>query len=68
MSDPRARGIRWERGPNAEWAMEAEVEGQRWRIRIGDFPAEPMYTLVVDGEDALAFDEWPPTWQRPRLW
>lgn len=48
--------------------MEAEVEGQRWRIRIGDFPAEPMYTLVVDGEDALAFDEWPPTWQRPRLW
>lgn len=63
--DPRERGVTWGRGPDAEWVFVAEVEGQRWQIRLGDFPAEAMYTLVVDGEEVMSFDDWPGAWRRP---
>lgn len=65
MTDPREAAVAWRRGPDAEWIADAEVEGRRWQVRLGDFPAEPLYTLVVDGEPLLSFDEWPAAWRRP---
>jgi hypothetical protein len=42
------------------------VDGQTWLVRLGDFPAEPFYTLLIDGIEVESFDDWPPAWTRPR--
>ena len=62
--DPRTRAISWRNGPDPEYIRVATVDGQAWVIRLGDFPDEPMYTLLVDGEPVLEFDDWPPAWGR----
>jgi hypothetical protein len=41
------------------------VLGLEWRIRLGDFPAEPLYTLAIDGTPIESFDTWPAAWTRP---
>ena len=64
-ADPRDRPIDWRRTGDGEVPYDAELDGRRWAIRINDFPAEPMYTLIVDGDEALTFDEWPVRWIKP---
>lgn len=64
MSDPRDREVVWAAGPDREVVYVAEVDGRRWTIRLGDFPAEPLYTLIVDGDEVLGLDDWPPAWRR----
>lgn len=65
MDDPLQRRLTWSRGPDSETIYVAEVEGRRWAIRLGEFPVEPLYTLLVDGAAVLSFDDWPPAWRRP---
>jgi len=45
--------------------FEAAVSGQTWQVRINDFPVEPCYTLLIDGNEVMHFDDWPYFWQRP---
>lgn len=42
--------------------FEAAMEGARWQVRLNDFPAEPLYTLLIDGAEKLHFDDWPAFW------
>lgn len=66
MSTPhRTRRVTWRATPSAEHPYEAEVDGRRWTIRVNDFPAEPMYSLLVDGEVVEDLEEWPAAWVRP---
>jgi hypothetical protein len=62
---PSARRVAWRRTASAEHPYEAEVDGRRWTVRVNDFPAEPLYTLLVDGESAEDLEAWPEAWQRP---
>jgi hypothetical protein len=66
VTDPSARPIQWRRTPSGEWPYEAELDGWRWKVRVGDFPAEPLYSLYIDDVKVLDLDEWPPAWTRPR--
>ena len=34
-------------------------------IRINDFPAEPLYSVLVDGEAIADLDDWPAPWTKP---
>lgn len=49
---------------------EMPFRGKRLRIRANDYPAEPMYTLLVGdpGAELAAVDleHWPSSWVRPR--
>lgn len=36
-----------------------------FRIRINDFPEEPLYTLMFDGEEITDLEDWPEQWTRP---
>lgn len=49
---------------------EMPFRGQRLRVRANDYPAEPMYTLLVGdpGAEIAAVDleHWPSSWTRPR--
>jgi hypothetical protein len=54
------RPVIWATGPRSpEEIFVASVDGQRWTIRLNDFPEEPLYTLFVEGRPILHFDEWP---------
>lgn len=56
--------IAWSKTNYAEFPYEAIVGKEHWRIRINDFPPEPMYTLLVNEKAIGSFDEWPMRWQR----
>jgi hypothetical protein len=56
--------IGWSKTDSAEFPYEATVGKERWRIRLNDFPPEPLYTLLINDEAVGSFDEWPSHWQR----
>jgi len=35
-----------------------------WKIRLNDFPEEPMYTLIVEEKEVLNFTDWPDSWKK----
>lgn len=60
------RPLDWRRAAgSAEFPYEAMVDGLLWRIRVNDFPAEPLYTLLIADEEIGDLDDWPPSWRRP---
>ncbi|MBV6492935.1 MAG: hypothetical protein LDLANPLL_00940 [Turneriella sp.] len=63
--NPAERKIHWSTAAGADNSYEARVEGQYWQVRIGDFPAEAMYTLFIDGMEVSTFNDWPVLWQKP---
>jgi hypothetical protein len=40
------------------------VGGRTYIIRINDFPAEPLYTLLIDGKEVEDLEDWPSAWVR----
>ena len=65
MSDLTATPIRWEHSGDGEFPYHAEVDGRTLTVRVNDFPAEPLYTLIVDGDELVDLDDWPTVWRRP---
>ncbi|MCP4694760.1 MAG: hypothetical protein GY859_42425 [Desulfobacterales bacterium] len=66
----RARGyfsreISWRDAGSAEFPYETAENGVRLKIRVNDFPVEPLYTLLIDDVPTLDFDDWPEPWRRP---
>ena len=59
------RHVSWTATGQAEFPYTATVCGQVWRIRINDFPVDPLYSLLIDGREAGDFDDWPSCWSRP---
>jgi len=57
--------VRWQRTTDGEWPYRAFAEDRELRIRVNDFPAEPLYSLFVDDEHATDLDDWPPVWVKP---
>lgn len=62
---PSAVEVAWRSTGGGEFPYEAEVEGKRWLVRVNDFPAEPLYTVLIDGVEVEHLDGWPPGWTRP---
>ncbi|MFI5910513.1 hypothetical protein [Dactylosporangium sp. NPDC051541] len=68
MIEPTAlteRTIAWEHSGDGEFPYHAEVDGRTLTVRVNDFPAEPLYTLIVDGSVLADLDDWPRSWRRP---
>ena len=42
--------VRWQRTTDGEWPYRASAEGHELAVRVNDFPAEPLYSILVDGE------------------
>jgi hypothetical protein len=59
------RSIYWRRSGDVDAPWAASYGAHALRLRLGDFPAEPLYTLLVDGAEVLSLDSiWPDTWKR----
>ena len=59
-----SRRIIWSKTADSEFPYVAVGEHGRVKIRINDFPAEPLYSLIADDVVLCDFDQWPPNWQR----
>jgi hypothetical protein len=60
-----AERIDWKRTRDPRHPFAAKVEGEKCVIRLNDFPDEHLYTLIVDGKEIVAFDDWSAKWNRP---
>ena len=65
LRDALDRALSWHSTGRAECPYAARVDGRDWLIRVNDFPAEALYTLIIDGREAGGFDDWPERWTRP---
>jgi hypothetical protein len=57
--------VAWRRTGDGEFPYAASCDGVELRLRVNDFPAEPLYTLLVNGQPALDLEDWPAPWLRP---
>lgn len=58
-----SRSISWKTTGDAEFPYSSTIEGQNVRIRLNDFPADSLYTLLVAGTE-LDFNDWPSSWAK----
>jgi hypothetical protein len=66
LSEKRlATPIVWEETGGGEFPYRATLAGQTLTIRINDFPAEPLYTLLIEGKEVEDLEDWPSAWVRP---
>jgi len=56
--------ITWEETADPEYPYRAQVNQDNYLIRLNDFPAESLYTLIVNGEEVEDIDDWPESWVR----
>jgi hypothetical protein len=63
IKDYFAKAIKWNRSSDAEHPWCTTLEGKKARVRLNDFPAQSLYTLIVDGSET-DFDAWPSAWKR----
>jgi hypothetical protein len=59
--------IAWEVKDANAYLLFARVGDKEYLLRINDFPDEPAYTLIVDGEELQSFDDRPANWIHPPL-
>ncbi len=65
-----SRKITWQKSENAEFPYECDDYEEcencvgNMKIRINDFPAEPMYSLLVNDTVLCDFDDWPVLWKK----
>jgi hypothetical protein len=60
-----ARNIKWNATGDAEHPYRCDIDGAHYVVRVNDFPAEPLYSIVADGVTLGDIDDWPLTWRRP---
>ena len=65
LSDALEAQVDWSRTGDPEFPFEASIASRSWRIRINDFPEQPLFTLLVDGTEVGDIEEWPEPWSRP---
>lgn len=61
------RRVKWDLTGSPPEPLRAKVGRGDWRLRINDYPDEPLYTLVVNGKESSSFDTCPEAWDRSEL-
>lgn len=56
--------VQWEETEDVDFPWKAALATHEWKLRINDFPEEPLFTLFIDGSEWGDFDDWPPAWKR----
>lgn len=59
-----ATNLSWSVTGDLEFPWALQMDGERWQVRLNDFPDDLMYSLIVDGREIGGFHDWPGTWQR----
>jgi len=59
--------VAWEHTGDGEFPYRATVDGAELVVRVNDFPAESLYSLLVNGRAAADLEDWPERWRRPGM-
>ena len=59
------RPVHWALTTNALRPYQASVDQAHWQLQVNDFPAEPLYTLLINNQPIGHLDDWPAAWERP---
>lgn len=59
--------IKWSDTRDNNYPYQAHHDGKDMLIRVNDFPAEHLYTLIADNREIADFDDWSSAWKRPGL-
>ena len=43
----------------------AMVGLSKWQLRMNNFPDKPLFTLIINGDEVIHFDDWPDFWVQP---
>jgi hypothetical protein len=62
-----AMPIEWEHSGDGEFPYRVRILEREFTIRVNDFPAEPLYTIMVDGAELAHLEDWPGVWRRPPI-
>ena len=57
------RRIQWNATGDPGIPLSAEYDGSTLRVRVNDFPTEPLYTVLVDDVEVGDLEEWPRLWE-----
>lgn len=57
------RNVPWQETQDSRFPYRATVESQDWRLRMNDFPDEPLYTLIIEGREIIHFTKPPSGWR-----
>lgn len=60
-----SKALKWFNTEDAEYPLVSNVNEECWRIRINDFPEEPLYTLFIEKRLVVSFNDWPSSWKKP---
>ncbi|HEY4238888.1 MAG TPA: hypothetical protein VGM88_03700 [Kofleriaceae bacterium] len=61
------RDVSWTATGDGEFPYKVVDGGKEYVLRVNDFPAEALYTLMSNGEEVVDLDDWPAEWQRPAM-
>jgi hypothetical protein len=64
IDDLRHQPIDWQETEDPDFPYEAQLAQTRLRLRINDFPDEPLFSLFVDDRHVADLDDWPGHWKR----
>jgi hypothetical protein len=64
QQDLLTEAITWRKTADPEYPFTSEVNGDKFVIRLNDFPSDNLYTLLVNDKEAIDFDDWPDQWRR----
>ena len=56
--------VHWQETDDVDFPYLATVGNSQWRLRLNDFPEEPLFTLFIEDGEWGHFDDWPPAWVR----
>ena len=65
-NDYLSEKIRWSETFDVRFPFEAVYNGKKLLLRLNDFPAEPLYTLFVNGEEIMDIDDFSDSWRVKR--
>ena len=56
--------VEWQETDDADFPYRTRLDNIEWRIRIDDFPDEPLFSLIREGKHVADFDDRPSFWKR----
>ena len=56
--------ILWQKTDDVEFPYISIRENEKRKIRLNDFPQEPMYSLLINDEVICDFDDFPINWEK----
>lgn len=62
--DRQSTGMTWHPTGDPEYPYRAELGGAVYTLYYGDFPGEPMYKLLVEGQVVDSLEQWPRLWTK----